>query len=170
MARAQWRRAGQAAGGQGAAIHVAEMRAQLCEVSCEDTDMVKATISVLVGFVIWFVAATLGNFLVRALIPTYVVAEAVMAFTLPMLLARLTVGFFSSLVAGFACSWVARQSRKPTYVLSVIMVVFFLPVHYNLLAKFPIWYHVAFLGTLAPLIILGGTLRGRLETKAVNAP
>lgn len=132
--------------------------------------MLKATIGVLVGFVIWFVAATLGNFPVRALIPTYVAAEAVMAFTLPMLLARLTVGFFSSLVAGFACSYVARQSRKAIYVLSVIMVVFFLPVHYNLLAKFPIWYHVAFLGTLAPLIILGGTLRGRLQTKAVNAP
>jgi hypothetical protein len=58
--------------------------------------MVKATISVLVGFVIWFVAATLGNLLLRGLIPTYIAAEAVMAFTLPMLLARLAVGVFSS--------------------------------------------------------------------------
>ena len=132
--------------------------------------MVKATISVLVGFVIWFVAATLGNLLLRALIPTYIAAEAVMAFTLPMLLARLAVGFFSSLVAGFACSYVARRSPKLIYVLSIIMVLFFLPVHYNLLAKFPIWYHVVFLGTLAPLIILGGALRGRLQTKAVDAP
>ena len=134
--------------------------------------MLKATIGVLVGFVIWFVAATLGNLLVRALIPTYGAAEAVMAFTLPMLLARLTLGFFSSLVAGFACSYVARQrqSRTAIYVLALIMLVFFLPVHYKLLAKFPIWYHVVFLGTLAPLIILGGTLRGRLQTEAVNAP
>jgi hypothetical protein len=132
--------------------------------------MVKAWISVLVGFVIWFVAATLGNLLLRALMPTYIAAEAVMAFTLPMLLARLAVGFFSSLVAGFACSYVARRSPKPLYVLSIIMVVFFLPVHYNLLAKFPIWYHVVFLGTLAPLIILGGALRGQLQTKAVDAP
>jgi hypothetical protein len=132
--------------------------------------MVKAWISVLVGFVIWFVAATLGNLLLRALMPTYIAAEAVVAFTLPMLLARLAVGFFSSLVAGFACSYVARRSPKPLYVLSIIMVVFFLPVHYNLLAKFPIWYHVVFLGTLAPLIILGGALRGQLQTKAVDAP
>lgn len=132
--------------------------------------MAKATISALVGFVIWFVAATLGNLLLRTLIPNYIAAEAVMAFTLPMLLARLAVGIFSSLVAGFACSYVARRSRKPIYVLSVIMVVFFLPVHYNLLAKFPIWYHVVFLGTLAPLIIFGAALRGRLQTKAVDAP
>jgi hypothetical protein len=132
--------------------------------------MVKASISVLVGFVIWFVAATLGNFLLRALMPTYIAAEAVMAFTLPMLLARLAVGFYSSLVSGFACSYVARRSPKPIYVLSIIMVVFFLPVHYNLLAKFPIWYHVVFLGTLAPLIIVGGALRSQLQTKAVDAP
>ncbi len=135
-----------------------------------DSDMIKATIGVLVGFVIWFVAATLANLLLRTLIPTYTEAEAVMAFTLPMLLARLAVGFFSSLVAGFACSYIARRSRKPIYVLSTIMVVFFIPVHYKLLAKFPIWYHLVFLGTLAPLIILGAALRGRLQTKLVDAP
>ena len=132
--------------------------------------MFKGTLSVLVGFVIWFVAATLGNLLLRALIPTYIAVEAVMAFTVPMLLARLAVGFFSSLVAGFACSYVARPSPKPIYVLSIIMGVFFLPVHYNLLAKFPIWYHVVFLGTLAPLTILGGAPRSQLQTKAVDAP
>lgn len=132
--------------------------------------MLKATIGALGGFVIWFVAATLGNLIVRALIPTYGAAEAVMAFTLPMLLARLTVGFFSSLVAGFACSYVARQSRKAIYVLALLMLVFFLPVHYKLLVKFPVWYHVVFLGTLAPLIILGGMLRGRLQTNASMRP
>jgi len=79
--------------------------------------MFKGTLSVLVGFVIWFVAATLGNLLLRALIPTYIAVEPVMAFTVPMLLARLAVGFFSSLVAGFACSYVARPSLKPIYVL-----------------------------------------------------
>jgi len=132
--------------------------------------MLKATIGVLVGFVIWFAAATLANLGVRALMPTYGAAEALMTFTLPMLLARLTVGSFSSLVAGFACSYVAGQSRKAIYVLALIILVFFLPVHYKLLAKFPIWYHVVFLGTLAPLIILGGTLRGRRQTQAVKAP
>src|SRR5579871_3904091 len=106
--------------------------------------MLKATIGVLVGFVIWFVVATLGNLLVRALIPSYGAAEVTMAFTLPMLLARLTVGFFSSLVAGLACAYVARQLRKAIYVLALVMLIFFLPVHYKLLAEFPLWYHVVF--------------------------
>jgi hypothetical protein len=132
--------------------------------------MVRAASSVVVGFVVWFVTATLANLLLRALMPTYTAAEASMAFTLAMQLARLLVGFLSSLVAGFACAYLARGSRRPIYALAAIMVVFFLPVHYNLLAKFPIWYHVVFLVTLAPLIILGGTLHGRLRPPAVAAP
>jgi Na+-driven multidrug efflux pump len=132
--------------------------------------MIKATLGVIVGFVLWFAAATLGNLLVRALIPNYHAAEALMAFTLPMLLARLAVGTFSSVVAGFACSSIAGPARKATYVLALVMVVFFLPVHYRLLAKFPLWYHVVFLGTLAPLIIAGGALRGRLSAKVADAP
>lgn len=132
--------------------------------------MVKATLSVVVGFLVWFVAATLGNWLLRAFIPTYAAAEAGMDFTLPMLLGRLAVGFFSSLVAGYSCSWVAGRSRRPIYVLSIIMLAFFLPVHYRLLSKFPIWYHAVFLGTLVPLIILGGVLRARFQGRAANVP
>ena len=131
--------------------------------------MIKASIGVIVGFLLWFAAATLGNLLVRALIPSYHAAEALMAFTLPMLLARLAVGAFSSVVAGFACAFIAGPARKAVYVLALIMLVFFLPVHYRLLAKFPPWYHLVFLGTLAPLIMAGGALRGRLS-KVVAAP
>lgn len=122
--------------------------------------MVRAAVAVLAGFVSWFVAATLGNLLVRALIPGYRAAETAMAFTLAMLLARLAVGLPSSLIAGLACSWAGQRSRAALYALAALMLVFFLPVHYQLWARFPLWYHVAFLGTLAPLIILGGTLRG----------
>ena len=121
--------------------------------------MMKATIGVSVGFLTWFAAATLGNLLVRVLMPGYIAAEATMAFALPMLLARLAVGALSSIVAGFFCARIAGRSRKPTYVLASIMLVFFLPVHYALLARFPLWYHVVFLGTLAPLVIAGGALR-----------
>jgi hypothetical protein len=121
--------------------------------------MIKATIGVIVGFLIWFAVATLGNLLVRVLMPGYIAAEAAMAFTLPMLLARLAVGAVASIAAGFACAHIAGRSRKPAYILALIMVVFFLPVHYALLARFPLWYHLAFLGTLAPLVIAGGALR-----------
>jgi hypothetical protein len=140
------------------------------EVLREDSEMIKATIGVVAGFLIWFIAATLGNLLLRALVPNYIAAELVMAFTLPMLLARLVVGASSSLIAGFVCSYVTRQSRRAIYALSLIMVVFFLPVHYKLFAQFPIWYHVVFLGTLAPLIIIGGALRGKSQMKVVDAP
>ena len=131
--------------------------------------MIKATIGVIAGFLIWFVAATLGNLLVRVLVANYAAAEAAMAFTPPMLVARLAVAFFSSLVAGFACSYLTRGAHRATYALSLIMLIFFLPVHYKLLAQFPIWYHVVFLCTLAPLIIIGGALHGRSQMKVIDA-
>ncbi len=121
--------------------------------------MIKATMGVIAGFLIWFAVATLGNMLVRVLLPGYSAGEAAMAFTLSMLFARLAVGAVSSIVAGFACAHIAGRSRQPTYVLALILVVLFVPVHYALLARFPLWYHVAFLGTLAPLTIAGGALR-----------
>ena len=109
---------------------------------------------------LWFAVATLGNLLVRVLMPGYVAVETAMAFTVPMLLARLAVGALASILAGLVCAQIAGRSRKATYVLALIMLIFFLPVHYALLARFPVWYHVAFLGTLAPLVIAGGALRG----------
>jgi len=121
--------------------------------------MIKAAMGVIAGFLMWFAVATLGNMLVRVLLPGYRAAEAALAFTLSMLLARLAVGALSSIGAGFVCAQVAGRSRKATYVLALLLVVLFIPVHYALRARFPLWYHLAFLGTLAPLVIAGGALR-----------
>jgi hypothetical protein len=49
-----------------------------------------------------------------------------------------------------------------TTMAAVIMVLLFLPVHYMLWAKFPIWYHLFFLITLAPTMLIGAALRQRV--------
>ncbi len=75
--------------------------------------MMRSILAVLTGFVTWFVVATLINFLIRAMLVGYVAAEPTMAFTLPMMIARLGAGVVSSLAAGFACSAVARGNVAP---------------------------------------------------------
>jgi uncharacterized sodium:solute symporter family permease YidK len=67
---------------------------------------------------------------------------------------RLVLGLLSSLCAGFLCATIARNSVAPK-VAAAIMVVLFLPVHYMLWAKFPIWYHLFFLITLAAMMLIG---------------
>ena len=123
--------------------------------------MLRSILAVIVGFVTWFVVATLGNWLIRALLPGYVAAEPILDFTLAMMAARLGLAVVSSLVAGFVCSAVDRGKPAAVYACAAILLLLFLPVHYNLWHKFPVWYHLAFLVTLAPLVILGGVIQRR---------
>jgi hypothetical protein len=119
---------------------------------------IRIVISVVIGFVVWFVVATVGNLAVRAVLPGYAEAEPAMIFTLPMLLVRLGLSVVSSIVAGFACAMALRSHPRAVKFFAFALVVFFLPVHYSLWARFPLWYHVVFLVSLAPLVLVGAKL------------
>ena len=75
-----------------------------------------------------------------------------------------------SLVAGFACSAVARGNVSVVYICAALLVLLFLPVHYNLWHKFPLWYHGFFLITLAPLFRLGAAAQRRGSRAPAIAP
>src|SRR5215475_6444930 len=119
--------------------------------------MLRSIIAVIVAVVTWFVVATIGNWILRLAIPGYSAVEVSMNFTLTMMICRLVLGLVSSLGAGFVCATISRNRIAPT-VAAAIMVILFLPVHYMLWAKFPIWYHLFFLITLAPTMLLGARL------------
>jgi len=47
----------------------------------------------------------------------------------------------------------------------------FLPVHYSLWNRFPIWYHLVFLISIIPLVLLGalmGVGRARASSEALT--
>ena len=117
---------------------------------------IKIALAVMIGFVVWFVAATVANLLIRKSLSGSAEAELASRFTLSMLLARLAVGAFSSVVAGLACALSARPNPVAVKVFAVALVLFFVPVHYSLWAQFPFWYHAVFLVSLAPLVLVGG--------------
>jgi hypothetical protein len=120
--------------------------------------MVKSIVAVVVAVVTWFVVATIGNWILRAGLSGYAAVEASMDFTLTMMICRLILGLVSSLSAGFAGATIARNRIAPK-VAAAIMVILFLPVHYMLWQKFPIWYHLFFLITLAPTMLIGAALK-----------
>jgi len=68
------------------------------------------------------------------------------------------LGRVSSLSAGFVCATIAPNRVAPK-VAAAIMVILFLPVHYMLWRKFSIWYHLFFLITLAPTMLIGAALK-----------
>ena len=124
---------------------------------------------------VWIAVVTVGNLAVRAALPGYGDAEAAlraveagyaaaqpsMPFTTSMMIARLLLGALSSVAAGAACVWIARSRARAPWILGLLLVLLFIPVHVWLWRRFPVWYHVVFLGSLLPCTLLGGALATR---------
>ena len=114
--------------------------------------------AVVAGLVAWVVVVTVLNFGLRAAIPGYHAAEATLQFTMAMKIGRLTEAALTSLGAGAVVGWIDPSKKWAPWLVGVIVLAMFLPVHVSLWSKFPVWYHLAFLVPLAPLVALGGWL------------
>jgi NhaP-type Na+/H+ or K+/H+ antiporter len=86
-----------------------------------------------------------------------------MTFTLPMMIARLTVGALATLAMGLATSVVSRRSLIATLTAAALLLLVFIPEHIRLWDKFPVWYHLTFLLSLVPLAYLGGMTSRRRD-------
>jgi hypothetical protein len=118
----------------------------------------RVLLAIVAGFVVWFAVATVGNLGLRWLLPGYSEVEKAMEFSSGMLVARLVLGAVASVTAGAACIAIARSARAAIYSFALLLVAVFVPVHVGLWAKFPVWYHLVFLGLLFPLVVLGTKL------------
>lgn len=112
----------------------------------------------MVGLIVWVALATVVNLLFRALWTAYAQVEAAMQFTLPMMVARLALGALASLCSGAAAAWTSRGKRGAAVVLGILLTALFIPAHYRVWDRFPVWYHIVFLVSLLPLVLLGAQL------------
>ena len=122
--------------------------------------MLRTVGAIVAGLVAWGVIVTLLNFGLRAAIPGYHAAEATLQFTMAMKIGRLTEAALSSIAAGVVVGWIAPAIKWAPWLVGLIILAMFLPVHVSLWDKFPVWYHLAFLLPLAPLVALGASLLG----------
>ena len=126
--------------------------------------------SIVAGFFAWGLVVTLLNFGLRAVIPGYHAAEATLQFTMAMKAGRLVEAAIASLAAGAVVGWIAPSTKWAPWVVGVVILAMFLPVHVQLWNAFPVWYHLAFLVPLVPLVVLGGALvRNRSAAVAATA-
>jgi hypothetical protein len=120
--------------------------------------MLRAIAAVIVAVVSWFVIATIENLGLRLTWHDYAQVERALNFTLAMLLARLLLGTVSSLGAGFVVAWISHSSRVAALSLIGLLLLFFVPTHYLLWQRFPVWYHLVFFGSLIVIPLLGAKL------------
>ncbi|HXS89554.1 MAG TPA: hypothetical protein VN705_09405 [Steroidobacteraceae bacterium] len=119
--------------------------------------MTRNILGVVAGLVAWLlVAATLG-FIMRTSWPAYAAVAETMNFTLPMMLARLSIGALATLAAGLVTALITR-SAVARLIPGVLLLVAFIPQHVMLWDKFPLWYHLTFLLSLVPLTYLGSRI------------
>ena len=123
--------------------------------------MLRLAAAVIGGLVAWMVVVTLLNFGLRAAIPGYHTAEPTFAFTLTMMVGRLAISVLTSLAAGAVVRAIAPGSDFARWVVGVVLLALFIPVHVKIGARLPLWYHLTFLLTLAPLVWAGARLGQR---------
>jgi hypothetical protein len=112
---------------------------------------------IVAGIVVWAVVATLLNFGLRHGWHDYAAVEKARTFTIPMMAARLSESAIASIASGWAAASIGKRRLSAT-IAGVILLLMFLPVHYSIWSKFPIWYHLTFFISLPVLSILGGRL------------
>jgi hypothetical protein len=117
------------------------------------------------ALVTWFFVATVLNLALRALWPHYHEAEIAFNFTFAMRLARLLLGAISTLAAGFVAAWIDKVRMRAATLTGVVLLCLFIPGHYMIWNKFPVWYHLTFLLSLLPLALLGAALNHRVGQK-----
>jgi hypothetical protein len=88
--------------------------------------------------------------------PAYARVADAMTFTLPMMLARLSIGAVATLAAGWVTAALAPRPLLVRVIPGIILLAVFIPQHIALWHTFPIWYHLTFLLSLVPLTYLGG--------------
>ena len=135
--------------------------------------MSKKILGVVAGLIVWLMVVLVVGELMRRSWAAYASVADTMAFTLPMMIARLSIGALATLAAGLVTALIVPQSTMAKLMPGVLLLIAFIPQHIMLWDKFPIWYHLTFLLSLVPLTWVGGVLRStgqreRLIT-AINA-
>lgn len=121
--------------------------------------LLRIILGVIGGLIAWTVVVTVCDIAMRKLWLDYALVEKSLAFTLPMMIARLSESAVSSVVSGFAAALVSRERIKSPLATGVVILAMFVPVHIPIWHKFPVWYHLTFFASLPLLSVVGGLLR-----------
>ncbi|HEY2068883.1 MAG TPA: hypothetical protein VGG48_04960 [Rhizomicrobium sp.] len=123
--------------------------------------MVRTILAAIAGVLVWGVGVTVLNLGLRHGWADYAAVEKAMAFTVPMMAARLSMSGASSLVSGYVASLISRESPRAALIAGVVLLACFVPFHLTIWDKFPLWYHLTFFVSLPVLSVIGSRFSGR---------
>jgi hypothetical protein len=129
--------------------------------------MKRAILAFLAGLVTWLLVVSVFDRGLRIALAGYAAAEPKMIFTIGMMAARLTIAAVTSVIAGAVAGWISPMGVRVAWVMGAILLAALVPEHVRLWNAFPVWYHLTFLVTLVPLVVLGSWL---MRTRPSGGP
>ncbi len=120
--------------------------------------MKRSILACFAGLLTWAVVVTVIDRVLRLSLPNYTAAEHALQFTLGMKWARLLMAIVTSLAAGAVTRWISPSSRWAPLIVGSVVLAMFLPLHIANWSKFPVWYHLTFLLTIIPAVLVGALL------------
>src|ERR1700691_249786 len=105
--------------------------------------MRRTIVAIIAGLVGWAVIVTVINWGLRLGLPGYRLAEHNPVFTLGMEIARLSLAAVTSLATRALVRAIAPGSRLAPWIVGLVVLALFLPLHIQLWHRFPIWYHLS---------------------------
>ena len=130
-------------------------------------EMARNFIGVAAGLAVWLAIAIVAGLIMRETWPAYASVADAMTFTLPMMIARLSIGALATVSMGFVTACIT-QSAVARLIPGLTLLIVFVPEHAMLWDKFPIWYHLAFLLSLVPLTYVGNSIaQGAMRQRPV---
>ena len=76
-----------------------------------------------------------------------------------ILILHLVRSVIASLMSGFLAAFVAKENRRTTLILGVLLLIVGVAVQASVWSLLPVWYHLAFLLLLIPATVAGGYLK-----------
>jgi hypothetical protein len=114
--------------------------------------------TILAGLFAFEAVVLVCMFAARAYWPAYVEAEPSRAYSLGMLLVRLSAGALATLAAGAVAARVEQGARQAALLLGAILLLISVVWHVRIWDQYPVWYHLCWLASIVPLAVLGGKM------------
>jgi hypothetical protein len=125
--------------------------------------MKRSMVACLAGLLTWVLVVSVINRVLRLSLPNYTAAEQTLQFTLSMKWARISMAIATSLAAGAVTRWISPSSGWAPWIVGGVVLAMFVPVHIAIWSKFPVWYHLTFLLTIIPAVLVGALLPPRRD-------
>jgi hypothetical protein len=128
--------------------------------------MVRRLAAALTGVLFFAGFAFAVNRFALAAWPAYAEAFPTHSFTPGMLLARLVAAIAALLGSGFIAERLARGDRIAVVLAASALLLLGGSNHFTepTWSHYPLWYHIAFTGLIAPSVVIGGNAARRVRS------